>query len=333
MTLRTAAAGRVRVGGTTVDVDLIVGLARIDRGDDRAALEKAGVAVEQARAAFRPLAIFDAELYGDPARNLSLMSEMIDGIHRGHLSLHYQPKHDLRRGVVVGLEALVRWSHPTRGRIAPDLFVTMAEETGHIGALTEWTFIQAIGEQRRLARMGRDLVMSVNLSGRLLSEAHFTDLAIDLVDDTGARLCLEITETAAMHDPDTAIAAIARLASAGIDVSIDDYGAGLSSLAYLKRIRACELKIDKSFVQALGANQRDALLVKSTIDLAHGLDMKVTAEGVETQEVMAALALMGCDVAQGYFIGRPMPIDELCPHLDAWARRCADGPEPRAVAL
>lgn len=160
-----------------------------------------------------------------------------------------------------------------------------------------------------------DLLTSVNLSGAPIGDGAFTALVIALAEDTGAKLCLEITETAAMKNADAALRNIERYAAAGIAISIDDYGAGLSSLSYLKRIHANEPKLDKAFVQALGDNSRDALLVKSTIDLAHGLGMKITAEGVETDAVLKALAAMGCDIAQGYLIDRPMALEDLLQRL------------------
>lgn len=159
--------------------------------------------------------------------------------------------------------------------------------------------------------------MSVNLSGRLLSDESFVDVVMAATRGASGRLCLEITETAVMHDSEAALRMISRFAEAGVSVSLDDYGSGLSSLAYLKRIQADELKIDKAFVMGLDESSRDALLVKSTIDLAHGLGMKVTAEGVETGSALALLRGMGCDMAQGYFIGRPVPLADLIAKLDA----------------
>ncbi|UPT62705.1 MAG: EAL domain-containing protein [Hyphomonadaceae bacterium JAD_PAG50586_4] len=303
--------GALRVDGVAVDVSLVSGVARVDNPSAHSALDHALIAVEQARATFQDSAIFNAESYGDPARNLSLMSEMIDGINRGALSLHYQPKLDLRSNTIIGAEALVRWTHPTRGPIAPDLFVTMAEQTGHIRALTEWTLIQAIADQRSMRAAGIDLPVSVNLSGRLIGNDAFTAMTITLIEDTDARLWLEITETAAMNDPDAALRNIDAYVAAGVQISIDDYGAGLSSLSYLKRIRAHELKLDKSFIEALAQNSREALLVRSTIDLAHGLGMKITAEGVETPATLALLAGMGCDVAQGYLVGKPQALQDF----------------------
>lgn len=312
---RLALEGPVRVGGVGVDITLTAGVARVPVADKHAALDHALIAIAQARAADAKCAMFDAAAYGDPARNLSLMSEMISGINKGELTLHYQPKFDLRAGRVTGVEALVRWNHPERGRIAPDLFVTMAEDTGNIAVLTEWTLIRAIADQRIMRERDQEMVVSVNLSGALIGDDAFTDLAIALVEDTGADICLEITETAAMKNADATLRNIDRYTAAGIAISIDDYGAGLSSLSYLKRIRANELKLDKAFIQALGENSRDALLVKSTIDLAHGLGMKITAEGVETAAVLTALTAMGCDIAQGYLIDRPLPMDELLTRL------------------
>jgi diguanylate cyclase len=224
----------------------------------------------------------------------------------------------------------MRWTHPRRGAVPPDLFIGMAEETGHIRALTEWTVRRAIDDQRRLADAGHQVCMSVNLSGRLLADESFAETLIVAARGAAGRLRVEITETAAMHDPEAALRIIDRLVAGGISVSLDDYGSGLSSLAYLKRIPADELKIDKAFVMGLDQSSRDALLVKSTIDLAHGLGMKVTAEGVETETSLALLSGMGCDMAQGYYVGRPVPLDELIAKLDADADR--SGGNATAVA-
>jgi EAL domain-containing protein (putative c-di-GMP-specific phosphodiesterase class I) len=247
------------------------------------------------------------------------MSEMLAAVRSGALYLNHQPKLDLRSGAITGVEALVRWNHPTRGFIRPDLFVGMAEETGHIRALTDYVLAQAIKDQARLRAAGHEVLMSVNVSGRLIDDAAFADFAIAQVQAADARVCFEITETAVIGNPDVALGVLERFADAGIAVSIDDYGSGLSSLAYLKQIRADELKIDKAFVTDLEAGGKDALLVKSTVDLAHSLGMKVTAEGVETREGLAALQLMGCDLAQGYFVAKPMTRDKLVDFLGEWS--------------
>jgi EAL domain-containing protein (putative c-di-GMP-specific phosphodiesterase class I)/GGDEF domain-containing protein len=308
----------LRLGDNTIDVSLTVGLAAHNLHAEPVAslVERASIALDQARASRQKIALFDPAAYGDPASNLSLMSDMLRAIAEGQMAIHHQPKLDLRRGEVTGVEALARWNHPTRGMIYPDLFIPMAEETGHIGALTEWVLAQAIRDQAELKAAGHDLAMSVNLSGRLLGDAEFADKALFMAESACGELCFEVTETAVIENPDVALEVIERFCSNGIAISIDDYGSGLSSLAYLKQIRAHELKIDKSFVFKIDESQRDALLVRSTIDLAHSLGLKVTAEGVETSVALSLLAGMGCDTAQGYLIAKPAPLKELLTNLE-----------------
>jgi len=307
----------LNVGGDAIDVTLNLGLAPIVRGaGPGAAIEQANIALDQARGGRRKVAFFDAEAYGDPASNLSLMSGMLEALEGGALELFYQPKFDIRRGAVTGLEALSRWRHPARGMLAPDLFIPMAEETGHIRTLTEWAVKRAIADQATLAKAGHTLEMAVNISGRTLGEPDFADFALAQAREATGRLIFEITETAVIENPDVALAMLDRFAEAGIAISIDDFGTGLSSLAYLKRIRGQELKIDKSIVQDVTESQRDALIVRSTINLAHSLGLKVTAEGVETEACFSLLGAMGCDQAQGYLISKPLPLRELLTFLD-----------------
>jgi EAL domain-containing protein (putative c-di-GMP-specific phosphodiesterase class I) len=182
---------------------------------------------------------------------------------------------------------------------------------------------QAIALQLRLAADDLTPAIAVNLSGRLLGDAAFIAMATRLLDESPAQIYLEITETATIDNQDQALRNIAALKTAGARISLDDYGQGLSSLAYLRRIPADELKIDKAFVQLLGEQQRDALLVKSTIDLAHSLGLKITAEGVETEAALAALTAMGCDMVQGYLIAKPMPEAEFVRFLKEMAPRRA----------
>jgi EAL domain-containing protein (putative c-di-GMP-specific phosphodiesterase class I)/GGDEF domain-containing protein len=306
----------LKVGGDAIDVVLHLGLAPIVRGaGPGAAIEQASIALDQARAGRRKVGFFDAQAYGDPASNLSLMSGMLSALDDGGLELFYQPKYDMRRREVTAVEALSRWRHPMRGMLAPDLFIPMAEETGHIRTLTEWVLKRAIADQGALAKAGHRLDMAVNISGRTLCEPDFTDFALEQAAGAAGRLIFEITETAVIENPDVALTMLDRFAEAGIAISIDDFGTGLSSLAYLKRIRGQELKIDKSIVQGVTESQRDALIVRSTIDLAHSLGLKVTAEGVETPDCYSLLAAMGCDQAQGFLIAKPLPRKELLTFL------------------
>ncbi|MEZ6022824.1 MAG: EAL domain-containing protein [Hyphomonadaceae bacterium] len=299
--------------GHDIDIHVSIGVAQ-PRGKDESLarmIERASIALDQARSAGQKVGFFDRAAYGDPARNLSLMGEMRRALESGAIHLAHQPKYDYRTGRIASAECLVRWRHPTRGMIAPDLFVPMAEETGHIRALTEWVLERAIADQKQLVAAGKPLALSVNISGRLLSDADFARRALELAAQAPHQLCFEITETAIIDNPPLAIENIERFAAAGIHIAIDDYGAGLSSLAYLKQLRAHELKIDKIFIQTIDNSQRDALLVASTIDLAHGLGMAVTAEGVETPAAFTLLASMQCDLAQGYLVARPASLEEL----------------------
>lgn len=325
-----AARSPFDVSGAPVDISLTAGVAQ--RGEAGATLappvDRAAIALAQARRLRLPVSGFDEAAYGDPAGALSLISELMAALDNGEFSLAYQPKYDFRAERITGVEALARWTHPRRGSVPPELFVGMAEETGHIRPLTEWVVRQAIVDQAALAAAGHKVMVSINVSGRLLSDDGFADFALEQIAGTGARLCFEITETAVMHDPERALEVIERLSAAGIRVSLDDYGSGLSSLAYLKRIHADELKIDKDFILGLDQSARDALLVKSTIDLAHGLGLTITAEGVETPTALALLRGMGCDMAQGFLIGKPEPLDVLMIRLE----RPADAPDVTAAA-
>ncbi|MEP9404019.1 EAL domain-containing protein [Sphingomonas sp. VNH70] len=251
---------------------------------------------------------------GDPrfaTDPMDLMRDLPHAIANGEIFLQYQPKLHVRQQCVASAEALVRWRHPVRGLILPGSFIEMAERCLEIGQLTLWTLGQAVADQRALAAAGHDFPLFVNISGVLLSDESFVAEACALIERGNARIGIEITETAVIRDPETAIANLKRMAAIGVRLAIDDYGAGLSSLSYLKRLPARELKIDKSFITELASSNRDPLIVRSTIDLAHALGMEVTAEGVETQPVLALLSVMGCDMVQGYLISHPIELHAL----------------------
>jgi EAL domain-containing protein (putative c-di-GMP-specific phosphodiesterase class I)/GGDEF domain-containing protein len=302
----------LQIRGDAIDVALTVGLAARSTGEDGAGvIERATIGLDQARSGKRKVAFFDAEAYGDPSSNLALMSGMLWAIRSGGIELFHQPKFDLRSRSVNAVEGLVRWRHPTRGMLRPDLFIPMAEETGHIRTLTDWVLRQAIADQAAMQRLGHEMEVSVNISGRLLGDRDFADFVDRTLKTAVGQICFEITETAVIANPDLALELLDRFRDAGVTISIDDFGSGLSSLAYLKQIRGHELKIDKSLITDVGESQRDALIVRSTIDLAHSLGLKVTAEGVEDATTFQLLAAMGCDAIQGYLIAKPQPLNEL----------------------
>jgi EAL domain-containing protein (putative c-di-GMP-specific phosphodiesterase class I)/GGDEF domain-containing protein len=312
--LHKAMAAPVMLGETLIDVGVTIGLseaADVHHALDISIVDRAIIAIEQGRRNRQPVARFDPDLCGNPASNLSLMTEMMHALECGGLELHYQPKRDLRTGMITGVEALVRWSHPQRGLLAPDAFLPLAEETGRIASLTEWVLKRAVEDQRQLLQLGHPLSVSVNLSGRLIDDEDFTKTVLRIAGDASGKIILEVTETAIIGNPQVARQTLAALRRAGIGISIDDYGSGLSSLGYLKNIPADELKVDKTFVLSLAEDPTDQILICSVIDLAHNLGLQVVAEGVETEGALELLVAMGCDLAQGYLIAWPMQFLDL----------------------
>jgi EAL domain-containing protein (putative c-di-GMP-specific phosphodiesterase class I) len=298
------------VEGQEIEIDVRVG---VSMSADAAAtadqlLEQAAIALDHARLRKRRFIEFNTETFPDPKVQLALTSDIVKGLERGDFSLVYQAKADARSGVCVGAEALIRWRHPELGVVAPDRFVPVAEETGAIDDLSRWVLRQALRDQAELRGIGIDAPLSINLSGRLLVDGGFCAAAIDAVTEAGANLCIEVTETAIISDPQAAMDSIAAFRAAGIKISIDDYGAGLSSLSYLKQIAADELKLDKSLIGDIRSTERDRLILRSTIDLAHSLGMQVVAEGVEDDATRAVLVGLGCDTLQGYLISRPIEL-------------------------
>ncbi|MFM6853372.1 MAG: EAL domain-containing protein [Sphingopyxis sp.] len=243
---------------------------------------------------------------------------MTRGLKADEFRLVYQPKLHVRRSVIDSTEALVRWDHPDQGMMMPDRFIEQSEASGSITELTLWTFERAIADQRDLAAQGRPMRVFVNLSAQLLTEESTVSALCARAQAPGVDIGVEVTERSMIHDPTLAFANIRRLREAGMKIAIDDYGSGLSSLTYLKQIEADELKIDKSFITSLGTSHRDPLIVRSTIDLAHALGMTVTAEGVEMPAAHALLTVMGCDMMQGYLIGRPMRPEALLEYLGSF---------------
>ncbi|MCP3734550.1 EAL domain-containing protein [Sphingomonas sp. RP10(2022)] len=296
--------------------------------DEVAMVEQAEAALAEARTAYHAVTHV---VPPRPANDILRVARELDqAIDRDELILHYQPKVHVRRQEITSAEALIRWRHPTRGLVMPGDFIAIAEECQLIDRMTLWTIRRAIADQRDLAARGHDLRLFINIAGQLLADTAFVREACELVGGSDAKLGFEITETSVIRDPASAIANLQVFADFGITIAIDDYGAGLSSLAYLKQLPARELKIDKLFVTQLTSSNRDPLIVRSTIDLAHALEMEVVAEGVETHAALALLTVMGCDMVQGFLISRPVVLDSLVQYLDEGRHR-APAPDPLAA--
>ncbi len=292
-----------------------------EHGEDESALMRhADVAMYIAKRASLGYTTYDSSKDQHSLRNLALVSELRSGIDSGEMILYYQPKVSLATGKVVGVEVLVRWRHPRYGLMLPDSFIPLAEQTGLINPLTQWVIKAALEQCQQWKVSGMCLPIAVNLSVRNLLDAQLLDqLAVALQNvpsDSLCRICLEITETAMMADPVRALTILNALNDMGIVLSIDDFGTGYSSLAYIKQLPVNELKIDKSFVMGMSVGENDAVIVRSTIELAHNLGFKVVAEGVEDEATYHMLAKLGCDVAQGYYISRPLPPADV----EVWLR-------------
>jgi EAL domain-containing protein (putative c-di-GMP-specific phosphodiesterase class I) len=260
------------------------------------------------------VATYGEDLDEDSPRKLALVGELRSVIEQEGLELHYQPKMEMTTGRVIGVEALVRWPHPVEGLVPPDEFVPIAERTGLIGPLTDFVLRTALAQCRQWQEAGHDLSVAVNLSARSLLDADLVGdiaraLAASGVD--ASKLVLEITETSVMSDAVYAMQVLNRLSMMGLTLAIDDFGTGYSSLSYLKRLPVDEVKIDKSFVLNMQEDENDAVIVRSIVELAKNLGLRVVAEGVETTSTWDALRDMGCDIAQGYVISRPLAADQL----------------------
>jgi diguanylate cyclase (GGDEF)-like protein len=298
--------------GLTVHLEASLGIALFpDHGGDVETLvQRADVAMYVAKSSTNAHELYATRHDRHSASRLALLGELRHAIDNDEFELHYQPKASLSTGRVDGVEALVRWHHPTHGMVPPDDFIPLAEQTGVIKPLTAWVLNAALGQCRAWRDAGMELTVAVNLSVRNLLDAHLPQSIGELLTHhqlPAAALELEITEGTIVADQVRALDVLTRLNGMGIGLSVDDFGTGYSSLAYLKDLPVCELKIDRKFVNNMTEDGDDAFIVRSTIDLGRNLGLQVVAEGVETQAVWDQLADLGCDVAQGYFLSRPLP--------------------------
>ena len=294
-------------------------------------IQRADVALYTAKKSGTGYALYTAELDRHSPQRLALMAELRQAIEQNQLVLHYQPKVILKDQKVFGVEALVRWKHPQRGTIMPDEFIGPAEQTGLIHPLAHWVLKEAMGQCSNWQKAGLEVAVSINLSARNLLDPKLPERVVELLQTSGVspdRIQFEITESAIMTDPTHAQDILMKLHGIGIKISIDDFGIGYSSLSYLRKLPVVQIKVDKSFVINMTQNEGDAKIVYSTIQLAHNLGLEVVAEGVETQEILDRLIKMGCDAAQGYYISRPIPAEELTRWLNEspWGlkRACGD---------
>jgi len=314
--LRVALEEPFDVQGLTLRVGASVGIAVYPEHADSAdtLLKRADVAMYSAKKHGVGHEFYDAAYDGHSLQRLTLIGELPSAIASGQLLVYYQPKFDLQDGVIVGVEALVRWQHPVHGLLGPEKFVALAEHAGVMRPLTHAVLDAALSQCACWRTEGIDLCVAVNLSAPNLLDAAFPDDVKGLLEKWGlpvTSLQLEITETIVSNDRAGMISVLQQLRGLGVTLSLDDFGVGSSSLSFLRHLPVQELKIDRSFIMDLDVDEQNASMVRTIIDLAHNLDMRVVAEGIETKAIRDRLADYGCDEGQGFLLGRPVPAVQL----------------------
>ena len=315
-----------RVCGLSMDLTIAFGV-EVGSGRSMATrLASALVAAEEAAHDGLKWKYHDPETLENASWKLSMLSQLDEAIDRGEVWVAYQPKLEISTRRILGAEALARWTHPEKGPIAASEFVAAAEQHNRIAKLTDFVMEKAVAAAAQINKRGIDFEIAVNLSARLLTDKGLPLRITALLARhslPAERLTLELTETAALAGSGDGLQMITRLRDLGVHISIDDYGTGLSTLDYLKKIPANEIKIDQSFVKGIVDNRSDRLMVQSTIGLAHSLGRKVVAEGVEHRDILDLLIEMGCDIAQGFAIGRPMSLESLGKRIASDRKRTA----------
>jgi diguanylate cyclase (GGDEF)-like protein len=319
----------IEVGGS-----LGLAIAPVHATDPAGLLKRADMAMYDAKASTGGLRLYEPDPDSDNPRRLMLVSELRTALHQDRIEVHVQPQARMDTGETVSVEALVRWNHPELGFIPPDEFIPVAERSGLIGLVTTRVLDLSLAAVADWRRQGVDVCVAVNLSTRSLHDADLVDEVSRLLRRHGvpaSRLTLEVTESSVMADPTRAIALLHQLRSLGTRLSVDDFGTGYSSLSYLKSLPVSEVKIDRSFVTNLSGQSQDVAIVRAIVDLGRHLGLDVVAEGVEDQPTWDLLSSMGCDLAQGWHHGRPMPVTDFVPWLRARAADSEGRPALRAL--
>ncbi len=324
----------------SLQVDTSIGVAMYpDDGTEPTLLvQRADVAMYTAKRVRNAVAFYNSEEDFNSVRHLALKGELAEAVEHGCFELFYQPKISSELGHIVGVEALVRWNHPEHGILLPGEFIPLAEHTGLIKPITRWVMEAALHQWGEWKKQGLDLSLSLNCSARNLLDEELPSAVAALLQEfrmPAERLVLEITETAIIEDPRRALEVVTLLADLGVGISIDDFGTGYSSLEYLRRLPATELKIDRSFVMGMAKNEGDAVIVRSTVDLAHNLGLEAVAEGVDAPEIWSQLQELGCDTAQGYYFTGPLPCEQFMRWLDEseWGLKHRPAPAGEQIRL
>jgi diguanylate cyclase (GGDEF)-like protein len=299
-----------------IDIGLSIGIAMHPQhgADDLTLLRHADHAMYRAKRRRAGVEIFCGEQNEVRRSYLSMLGELRRALEGDQLFLQYQPKLDVSSGMIVGLEGLVRWRHPTRGNVPPSEFVPFAEQSGFVREITQWVVARGARFSHQLAAEGLEICVAVNVSAHDIESPAFAQAITEIIrheQPAPGRLCLEITESGLVSETDNAVANLRAISALGVRLAVDDFGTGYATLKQLQNLPVHELKIDRSFVSGMHENRGNQTIVKSTIDLGKQLGLRVVAEGVETVEELRSLAGMGCDEVQGYYVAKPMDPEEI----------------------
>ncbi|WP_225207272.1 EAL domain-containing protein [Novosphingobium huizhouense] len=321
--LRALFSAPLQIGEHTFDTNIHFGLDRNEGLDASTRVNSALASANEALGNGRSIELFESQRLVEAPWELSLHARIEEGLRNGEIWLAFQPQWDFAQGRVSGAEALIRWNHPTRGPIAPDAFILQAERAGRIDTLTYWVLEEAISAALTLNALGPRFQMSINLSAQMVDKADLVTNFAEIVRRRGIEpslLTIEVTETSSVRNRPAACHNLTRLREMGFRLSIDDFGTGEASLAYLADLPSDELKLDRRFVSRLIDSERDRVIITSTIALAHALHQSVVAEGIEDAATFALLREFGCDQAQGYYLGRPQPFAVFLSDYEAGRR-------------
>jgi EAL domain-containing protein (putative c-di-GMP-specific phosphodiesterase class I) len=320
-TIESILGAGVTLHRVNITLQTEIGISGFPVHGDNAAdiLRYASIARSEARLHKERVRIYEAGREDHYVRQLRIVNDLRAAIQRNQIHVYFQPKISLPDGAICGVESLVRWEHDALGLLSPDDFIPAAEQSGTIVHLTRFVLASSVKQCRRWQDSGRELRVSVNLSSRDLQDEYLPYYVLQLLKEheiPPSRLTLEITENSVMHDIHNAIAVLECLRDIGVEISMDDFGTGHSSLAQIKNMPLNEIKIDKSFVMTLLTDEQNKSIVRTTVELAHNMGLRVVAEGVEDEETLRRICDIGCEEAQGFFLSKPVPADELIHWLE-----------------
>jgi len=307
-----------------IEVEVCIGIAEYPRHgiDAHSILQCADIAMHKSQKMNSSIELYDKEFYEATTKKIKLATELHNALITDELSVVYQPKVNIKTNTVIGVEALMRWLHPQEGFISPDIFIEVAEQSRLIKEITLWVLNKTFRDYKQLSDVLPNIKLSVNVTAKDLTSESFPEVVAGLMAAWNIPqnvLILEITENALIDDIEQVLSIMSRLRNIGVQLSIDDFGTGYSSLNYLRQLNVNELKIDKSFVMDMLDDENDRIIVRAVTSLAHELNLKVTAEGVESKEILNVLESYHCDIAQGYFLSKPLKLDEIIKWIDDYS--------------